>query len=392
MKTYVRIVLSCSLLVLALAAAAQDAPARPAKIKVTAEQANLREKPDIGSSIVQQIPEGALLEADRKDGEWYFVRYALEDGGVIGGWIHESLVEVVEEGVMAAEPARETAAKAPPRPRARAPRRGGIGPIERPEFRTGAIPLEIAVSVGLSTLAPRDLNDGTRGYPEWLAASDGLAASGAADRLHLAMVAGFELSYRFSPRFALGLGADFLQGGNADTITLSDELLSESVSTKPTIRAVPVKILARFYPGAGFYARGGLGLYSIKAGFLFRLEGADAWEQRKGSATASGLGLEAAVGGEWDIAPRTVFFAEAGYRVASFSGLTGRSMFTASAGGGFTEAGTLYFFHKTAGGETAYPLIAVRPAIPSESGVIDAAEARINISGAAIRAGVRYRF
>ncbi len=388
MRKYACIVLS--LLALALAAAAQDAPARPAKIKVAAEQANLREKPDIGSSIVQQVPEGTLLEADRKEGEWYFVRYALEDGGVIGGWIHESLVEVVEAGVRAAAPARSTPAQAPPR--VRTPRRGGIGPIERPEFRTGAIPLEIAVSVGAATLAPRDLNDGTRGYPEWLAASGGLSASGAADRLHLAMVAGFELSYRFSPRFALGLGADFLRGGNGDTITLSDGLLSESVSTKPTVRAVPVKLLARYYPGAGLYVRGGLGLYSVKAGFLFRLEGADAWEQRKGSATASGLGLEAAVGGEWDLAPRTVLFAEAGLRVAAFGGLTGRSVFTASGGGGFTEAGRLYFFHKTAGGETAYPLIAIRPAIPSESGVVDAAEARINISGAAVRAGVRYRF
>ena len=76
-------------------AAAQVAPARTMKIKVTAEQANLREKPDIGSGIVQQIPEGTVLEADRKEGEWFFVRYALEDGGVLGGWIHESLVEVV---------------------------------------------------------------------------------------------------------------------------------------------------------------------------------------------------------------------------------------------------------------------------------------------------------
>jgi len=51
----------------ALFAAAQVTPARPMKIKVTAEQANLREKPDIGSGIVQQIPEGTVLEADRKE-------------------------------------------------------------------------------------------------------------------------------------------------------------------------------------------------------------------------------------------------------------------------------------------------------------------------------------
>ena len=78
-----------------LSAAGQAIPARTMKVKITAEQANLREKPDIGSGIVQQIPEGTVLEADRKEGEWFFVRFTLEDGGVIGGWIHESLVEVV---------------------------------------------------------------------------------------------------------------------------------------------------------------------------------------------------------------------------------------------------------------------------------------------------------
>src|SRR5665647_8643 len=144
-----------------LAAAAQKAPARATKVKISAEQANLREKPDIGSSIVQQIPEGTVLEADRKEGEWYFVRYTLEDGGVIGGWIHESLVQVVEQGAPAPEPAKKPAKETPPRERAPRPIR--IGRIEKPEFRTGTIPLEFSVSAGIASLAPRDLNDGTRG-------------------------------------------------------------------------------------------------------------------------------------------------------------------------------------------------------------------------------------
>src|SRR5512136_3112683 len=99
-----------------LVAAAQNAPVRLTKIKVTAEQANLREKPDIGSSIVQQIPEGTVLDADKKEGEWYFVRYALEDGGVIGGWIHESLVEVVEGAAPVTPAAKPPAAAGTPGP------------------------------------------------------------------------------------------------------------------------------------------------------------------------------------------------------------------------------------------------------------------------------------
>ena len=61
------------------------------KVKVSAEQANLRERPDISSAVVQQIPEGTILDAEKKEGEWYLVRYTLEDGAVIAGYIHESL-------------------------------------------------------------------------------------------------------------------------------------------------------------------------------------------------------------------------------------------------------------------------------------------------------------
>jgi opacity protein-like surface antigen len=384
------------LLVLALAGgpallgAAQNAPPRPTKIKVTAEQANLREKPDIGSSVVQQIPEGTVLEADKKEGEWYFVRYTLEDGGVIGGWIHESLVEVVVEGAPPKPEEKTPAREAPPRERVSRP--GRIGRIERPEFRTGAIPLEFAVSAGIGTLSPRDLNDGTRGYAGLIGASIGALTPASPDVLHLAVLAGFELSYRFSPRLAFSLGADFLQGSNGDTTALSGELLTGTVSTKPSVRGVPVKIMVRFYPGAGIYIRGGLGLYSVKAGYLLRTEGAASWEQSKGSATATGLGAEAAFGGEWTVASRTMLFIEAGLRMASFSGLTGRNVTTNSAGETQTEPGTLYFFHKTGADDHAYALISVRGSVPSEAGVVDARRANINLSGTAVRVGLRYKF
>jgi hypothetical protein len=212
------------------------------------------------------------------------------------------------------------------------------------------------------------------------------------DVLHLAGLVGFELSYRFSPRLTFGVGADFLRGANGDRIELTDPLLSEVVSTKPSLRGVPVKVMVRFYPGGGFYFRGALGLYSVKAGYLFRHEGAASWEQWKGSATASGLGGEAAFGGEWEIAPRTIFFAEAGLRMASFSGLTGRNEYKNSAGETTLEPGTLFFFHKTAGGATSYPLIFVRGSAPAEEGVVDAQRAKINLSGTSVRVGVRYRF
>ena len=180
--------------------AALAAQARAARIKVVAEQANLREKPDIGSAIVQQIPEGTVLEADRKEGEWFFVRYALEDGGVIGGWIHESLVEVVEEARTAPRETVRPADRPAERP-ARPRNRPKLPPLE---FRSGAVPLEISFSLGAATLAPRDLNKAARGFADWQAAATGLTAPGSAQGLRVGPVFGFELSYRLSRAWTVG--------------------------------------------------------------------------------------------------------------------------------------------------------------------------------------------
>lgn len=374
-------------LVVSLLPAAQNVPARAAKIKVTAEQANLREKPDIGSSIVQQIPQGTVLETDRKEGEWYFVRYALEDGGVIGGWIHESLVQVVEEA--AARPAGETGTK-PAQPPARPAR---TRPKQPPlDFRSGSVPLEISFSLGAATLAPRDLNNGTEGFVDSTAASAGLAAPDSVQILRAAPVIGFELALRIDARWTIGLGADYLRGANGDRSELTGAEAAETARTSPSARVVPVKAIVRFYPGAGFYIRGALGLYAVKAGYLFRRESAEAWEQWKGSASASGLGGEAAFGGEWDIAPRTILFLEAGLRIASVDGLTGRNTYSSSGGPSVQEAGTLYYFRQTAGDGSTYPMVLVQAASPSGTGISDARRARVNVSGTSFRIGVRYRF
>lgn len=372
-----------------LFAAPPGAQDRPTRIKITAEQANLREKPDIGSSIVQQIPEGVVVEADRKDGEWYFVRYTLEDGGVIGGWIHESLVEVVEAGTIARVEREKEQEAAPARRRGRPIR---IGKIEMPELSTGGIPLEFAFSAGLGYVAPRDLNRGTRGYADANAADHGVAAPPPAGVLHIAYLFGFEVTYRLTPRLAVGLGADYMRAANKDRTEYEDPAFTETLVTRPAARTVPFKILARYYPGAGFYVRGGLGIYSVKASYLYRHELPESsdWRQLKGEASGSGLGGEAAFGGEWEIAPRTVFFAEAGVRMARFGKLTGTNTTTHLTGQVVTEPGTLFYVSRVAEDGNTYPLVYVAASAP-----VDAADSRravVDLSGASVRAGVRYRF
>jgi hypothetical protein len=367
-------------LALTLIAAAQDAPARPMKVKVTSEQANLREKPDIGSAIVQQIPEGTVLEVDKKEGEWFFVRYPLDDGGVIGGYIHESLVEAVEQAA-APEPVRTT------------PQMQSAAATGKPSGQSASASfLEFSLSGGAGWTAPRDLNDGAQGFSDYHGAFLGFPASGPVDALHLATLVGLELSYRVSPRLSLGLGVDYFWGANRGRVGFTDGVFLETLDTSPSVSAVPVKLGVRFYPGKGFYIRGSLCVYFVKAGYLYRLERGDTWQEWKGTATAHRFGAEAAFGGDWKVGANTSFFVEAGFRMASLSGLSGQDVYRNSDGVTLIEDGTLTYFRKEGADSGVYPLLFIGDSKLAEEGVVDSRQAGINLSGLAARAGIRYRF
>jgi len=387
MKKQAVLFLPFIILVLALLGPAQETPARPMKVKVTAEQANLREKPDIGSAIVQQIPEGTVLEADKREGEWFFVRYTLEDGGVIGGYIHESLVVVVEQ-TAAPEPAGRTPE------RETSPRQRVAATAARRPAGRGAPAsfLEFSLSAGAGWIAPRDLNDGAQGFADTNAAFLGLPASGPVDALHLATLVGLELSYRVSSWLSLGLGLDYFWAANRGRVGFTDGIFAETLDTRPSVRAIPVKFGVRFYPGNGFYIRGSLGVYFVKAGYLYRLERGDSWQEWKGAATAHRFGAEAAFGGDWKVGANTFFFVEAGFRMASLRGLSGQEVYRNSDLDAVTEQGTLYFFRKEGADSRLYPQLFVGESKLAEEGVVDTRQAGINLSGMAARAGFRYRF
>jgi hypothetical protein len=364
---------------------AQATAGRTIKVKVTAEQANLREKPDIGSGIVQQIPEGTVLDADRKEGEWFFVRYTLEDGGVIGGYIHESLVEVVGQGTAPA-PTERAAPRTPSLDeRIAAANRRDRGPV-------GAAGLELSVSAGAGWIAPRDLNDGARGFADYRSAFLGLPASDTIGSLHMVAAAGVELSYRASRWLAVGVGAEYVRGGNRSRVGFTDGTFSETLETRPLVSAIPVKFGVRFYPGRGFYIRGAAGVYFVTADYLYRLEQGEAWEEWKGAAKARRFGAETAFGGDWKVGERTSFFIEAGFRMASLTGFTGSGVYRDSALETLTEEGALYHIRMEGADSRVYPLLLVRASPPTEEGVVGSRQAELNLSGTSVRAGLRFRF
>jgi hypothetical protein len=372
--------------------AAQDATARMIKLKVSAEQANLREKPDIGSAVVQQIPEGAVLEADRKEGEWYLVRYTLEDGGVIAGYIHESLVIVLDESrAPTAKPETER------RPGSGPPKLPlGERPSGGPAWPKSLIPIDIFLSAGGSTIIADDFNKGARGLADSNAAYLGYPSSGSVGTLRLTGLLGIEVFFRVRPWLSVGLGADFMTGWRSSRVTYPTGDLSLFIphtNTRPSVQALPLKFGVRFYPRPDFYIRGSLAYYTVRAGYDYTFVASDvAWQEWTGRTTAHALGMEVAVGGEWRIGPRLLFFSEAGFRLAQLERFSGTGTSRDSAGGSASETGYLWYYQARGADGRSYNLLFVSPAEPAGADIRGARRAGLNLTGTAFRAGVKFRF
>ncbi len=374
----------------ALAGGSQEVPR--IRLRVSADQANIRENPDIGSAMLRQIPQGTELEAERKEGEWYLVRYVLEDGGVRAGWIHESLVTVLSTppGAAGREPERPRETPAPAR---RTP------PIERPvsvERRPEAGPagpgFSLAVSSGGNYVAGGDLNAGTLGFADYYGALTGVAASASAGTLHLTYILGLEASLAVRPGLWVGLGLDYFQGETTSALEFARGASPDIVRTGPRLSALPIKAFLTYYPLPFFYAKAGLAWYIMKCGYDYRYEKGESFIGWKGDTSKSGLGAELAAGGEWEFYPGTFLFAEGTVRYAKFSDFEGRNVTTNSEGDSAVEEGTLWTFDVRTAPGTTFPVLFVRAARPSEAGVEDPRPASVNFSGASIRVGVRLKF
>lgn len=372
--------------------AAQDSPAKTFKIKVTAEQANLREKPDIGSAVVQQIPEGTVLEADKKEGEWYLVRYTLEDGGVIAGYIHESLVVVVSPPGGAEEPP-PAPVKSAPVPQKTPP--GQPKPVAFPVYES-VLPVEFILSAGASTVIADDLNHAAKGFTAGNAASLGLPSSGSVGTLRLTYLLGAEIACRISPWVSVALGFEFLKGWRSSRVgypTGDPAQFEAYATTRPSVQAVPVKLSVRFYPRPDFYIRGSAAYYTAKAGYGYRLvTSGTEWQEWHGTATAHTLGMEVAAGGEWPLTSHTLFFAEAGFRLAQLDKFGGTGSFRDSAGTSSTEAGYLWYYQQRGADARAYNLLLVLAAGPSGADILGARRATLNLTGTTLKAGIKFRF
>jgi hypothetical protein len=397
-------------ILLALAAAA----AGVIRLKVTAEVANIRQKPSISSLIVRQIPEGALLEASRKEGEWYLVALEPDETGTHSGYVHESLVLPLDEPAVPEKKTRIVERVAPPRPKPAetaatsertAPARTETAPVRTPQAVAetrpaetdayGFEPLRPALVIGGGGLfaAVGDLNDGSQGLADYYGYQLGAAADQSLSLLRLAFPFEAEIQIPIGGRFALTIGAGYVGSSKTSLLTYATTGSASTFSATPGFSAIPIKAGILYSPVPAFYAKAGLMIISAKTSYTFHFAHDLFWQEWTGDASALGLGAYGALGVELALGPSIGFLIEAGGQFGKIGGFDGTGTYIDSTlDEAVTETGRLYAYDAKPTQFNSYPLTFIRSKRPTEGGVANAREATLNLLGASLKAGLKFKF
>ena len=371
------------------------------KLRVTAEQANVREKPDIMSAILQQLPEAATLEAERKEGEWYAVLVEKEEGGFSLGYVHESLVMVIEEA--RPEPPQQKERVEEPEPAVAKPvEEKREEPLWLPP-QTSPVPAEkerlsVAFWLGGRHAAVGDLNDGAKGLARYYESRLAAFGDGEVEAIHFGYLLGAEVRIPLSSQLALSLGAEYSSGEATSSVAFKEGSSEALYSTKPWLRTTPISLALLYYPLRFLYVKAGLDYTFARCAYFYRFsipdpyEQSEFWQSWTGEASSSGFGYQLGLGLEWPVGSRISLLAEAAFRQGRLGDLKGEDFYQESTKYQSRERGTLYRIQATAGGPEIFPLVFIRDREPTEAGVVDVRKAELDLSGYSLRLGLKVRF
>jgi hypothetical protein len=371
----------------------------PIKIKVTAELANIRQKPSIGSVIIRQFPQGEILDAVRLEGEWYLVKLEPDESGATSGYVHQSLVMPLED-----VPAQEIRPRLVEPPAKKEPVRPPVVRPQRAEAETpapavadagpaGAGRISLLLFGGGSLAAGGDLNTGAQGLADLYAGSIGVAGDTRVAPAKLSALYGGDLAFPIASGLFITAGAEFFKASKETLVTYAKSGAADKFTARPGFQGFPLKLGMTYYPAEFIYVRLGVSYYFAKATYFYRYEHDTFWQEWQGEATGQGLGFWGGLGLEWALSGSLAFVFETTGQFATISGFNGTgTLIDSAAAGTVTEQGTLYAFDSRTSNQKIYPVVFIRNKVPAEAGVENAREATVNFSGIAIRAGFKIKF
>ncbi len=373
----------------------------PFKLRVTEELANIRQGPDIRSPVLLQVIQNTILEGLKKEGEWYLVSFRDEDGPARTGYIHESLVAVMEAESQPAEkpvtsvppPEKKVSqqpveTKAPEKPSAKPAPPPKIQPIA-PQTKKG---FGLSLAPGLEWLSLSQVNEAATGLARLM--SDLLRAepSGQISSLHLATAANLEFRLPLPANFSLLLNFGGLMAGQKNSVAYSDLASGSTLIIESKLRALPVSLLLNAAISRFLALAIGPEMTAAEYRYFYRLTNEKQTEDWSGQARALGFGLKGKVLFSLPLSSRLSILAEAGGRLEEIGGWQGKDIHRLPSGEMAVEEGNLYSFQVKTYGEKRYPLIFIRSRRPEEAGVENAREASLNLNGFSLRFGLTFYF
>jgi YD repeat-containing protein len=363
------------------------------RLKVTAELANIRLKPSIGSVIIRQIPQGDILEALGREGEWYLVKLEPDDRGNVSGYVHESLVLPLEE---TDRPGRKAQ---PIEPIIKQPA-GRIPPVQPPVIDQGGTVAaageagwSVAVTAGGQYTVGGEINSGAQAFADFFATRSAVPGDVEISPAHLSFVFGGEISFDMVRGVALVLGADFYNASVDSQVAYARTKATDLFTAKPRFQAIPLRLGIAFYPARTVALKAGISYTIARCGYTFSYN-QDAFSQEMiGEADGGGLGAWASLAFEFPLTDTLAFTIEATGHYAPLHGFQGTGTYSDSTTTTATEeTGKLWAYDYTQAGRTISPLILIRTQRPSEAYVENAREAKIDFSGASLKVGIKVRF
>jgi hypothetical protein len=377
-------------LLFALAAGPGRAGQSPTKLRVTAEIANIRQKPDIGSAITFQVPRDTMLTAVSREGDWYLVRLSTEDGRTVTGYVHISLVTVAEQG--AAEESAAPPPAGPPPVKSAPPQRPILPPVSTVSVYSPEAKFGLALLAGGNYVLGGDLNSAAQGQADLLGDILGVAGSPAVSPVHIGYVFGGEFTVPLADRISLGLGLDYLRSQRESIVLYLKSNKRFATITRPEMHAYPIRAFVQYSPLRAFYIKLGLEYFLAGISYSYHTEQGLYTKDVSGTATGRGLGAFGGFGLEWNISGALAFIVEATGHYAPLSGFTGDGSVTDSDGVELQESGKLYYYEYRSLNGLFFPNVVVRSKVPTEAGVFNAREAEVDFSGFSLKAGFKVRF
>jgi len=362
------------------------------KVRVVAEKANVRLKPDIASIVIETVSLGAVLESEKQVGVWFRVSLPPDENGyIVKGYIHSTAVEIVTE-----EEIEEIPAELSPVSPVIEPEETSLPPAFQPSPAPG-VGFGLKLSGGVGYLSVGDLNTNFQGRNDQLE-DVALSYEGQYELLNWGYDFSGEIIIYPIPSLGIALGAGYIQVSNESSVSVTSIFSSEEIHVMPKISVIPIT-LGIYYSlplasGVNLTLNGGTGYYigtlSWDRDYSGTLaEYTDTFEGSEGT-----IGFQGGLGFEFKFSPIVALVIEGFGRYAKLKEMKGDYSREGSSFLGSIDASgeyTMYYYEYLAGTEY-YPHTHFFEEEPSDPYYRNVRKAEIDLSGFSVRIGLKFRF